>query len=578
MLTRLTVRNFKRLEAIDLELGRSVEFVGPTDSGKTTALQALALWDVGVKRWVERYGTGERTSRRDSGVPIHRRDLIAIPVPSTRLLWRNRHVRDVRRTGDKLIARNIRIEICVEGVSDGETWRCGMEFDYANEALLYCRPLLLDGGAEAERLPVPEAAARVQIAYLPPISILDAAETRLDAGAINVRIAEGRTAEVLRNLCYQLVEAPGEPSRWEALVGHIQSLFGVTLEPPRYLPERGELEMGYQDPSGVQLDLACSGRGLQQVLFLLAFLYTHPGSVVLLDEFDAHLETLRQRQVFRLLLEVAEAQGSQIIAASHAEGVLDEAAERVGVIAFVGRPHRLRDAAQVRKALRDIGFDQYRRAEQAGWVLYLEDPADLAILRAFARTLEHPAAAVLDDVFVHYVGRQPGEARSHFEGLREAFPDLEGVVLTGRMEEEGVSPPPGGPLLELTWSRGEIQGYLNLPDVLLAWAGAAPDEEAGGPLLAYAERERREQVMKTCLEELALPRRGPDHPWWLEVSAHNFLERLIACYFDRLQNHDAARRIDYHALAYLVPRQAIDLEVVEKLDALLEIAGSARRR
>ena len=38
----------------------------------------------------------------------------------------------------------------------------------------------------------------------PPMSGLAATETRLDQGAINVRIGEGRTAEVLRNLCYQV--------------------------------------------------------------------------------------------------------------------------------------------------------------------------------------------------------------------------------------------------------------------------------------------------------------------------------------------------------------------------------------
>ena len=49
---------------------------------------------------------------------------------------------------------------------------------------------------------IPEDAAKVRVAYLPPMSGLAANETRLDVGAINVRLGEGRTAEVLRNLCY----------------------------------------------------------------------------------------------------------------------------------------------------------------------------------------------------------------------------------------------------------------------------------------------------------------------------------------------------------------------------------------
>ncbi len=52
MLTKLTVRNFKRFEEVEIELGNPVVFVGPNNSGKTTAMQALALWDVGLKQWL----------------------------------------------------------------------------------------------------------------------------------------------------------------------------------------------------------------------------------------------------------------------------------------------------------------------------------------------------------------------------------------------------------------------------------------------------------------------------------------------------------------------------------------------
>jgi len=46
MITQLTIRNFKRFEKAEIELGAPVAFVGPNNSGKTTALQALALSDL----------------------------------------------------------------------------------------------------------------------------------------------------------------------------------------------------------------------------------------------------------------------------------------------------------------------------------------------------------------------------------------------------------------------------------------------------------------------------------------------------------------------------------------------------
>ncbi|OQY19681.1 MAG: hypothetical protein B6I34_09325 [Anaerolineaceae bacterium 4572_32.1] len=50
MLTRMLVRNFKRFGEIDIELGNSVVFIGPNNSGKTAALQALALWEKPSRR------------------------------------------------------------------------------------------------------------------------------------------------------------------------------------------------------------------------------------------------------------------------------------------------------------------------------------------------------------------------------------------------------------------------------------------------------------------------------------------------------------------------------------------------
>ena len=45
-------------------------------------------------------------------------------------------------------------------------------------------------------------------------------------------------------------------------------------------------------------------------------MYANPGAVLLLDEPDAHLEILRQRQIYQLLIDVARENGNQIIAAS----------------------------------------------------------------------------------------------------------------------------------------------------------------------------------------------------------------------------------------------------------------------
>ena len=572
MLTRLRIKNFKRFPDADIELGQAVVFIGQNNSGKTTALQALALWDVGLRKWNEEY-KGKTVPPQRPGVTINRRDLVAIPVPGANLLWRNLHVRDVKKQNGKTQTQNIRIDVVVDGVKDGKAWSCGLEFDYANDESFYCRPLRLNQGKDLQRMAVPPEAAETLMAFLPPMSGLTDREFLKQPGEIGFLIGQGETAQVLRNLCYQLFNRSQDQSAWLEVCAHIRSLFGVQLQPPKLL-ERSEITMSYQDSEGCLLDLSSAGRGLQQTLLLLARLYANPKTVLLLDEPDAHLEVLRQRQIYQLLTGVAAKQGSQIVAASHSEVVLNEAANRDVVIAFVGQPHRMDDRGQqVLKALTDIGFDQYYQAELKGWALYLEGSTDLAILQAFAETLEHPAARVLERPFVHYLTTNlPARAREHFFGIQEAKPDLVGFALFDRIDKPLVS---GTPLTETMWQKREIENYLCQESVLLAYARHdQPDD-----LFGRAEVGRREQIMRECIQEIgsALRTLRRIEPWSADIKAtDDFLDPLFQLFFDKLQLPNLLRKTDYHVLARLVPKEKIDPEIIAKLDGIVAVAHKAR--
>ena len=286
MLTRIRIRNFKRFVDSEIELGKTVVLIGPNNSGKTTALQALALWDIGLKRWNEKH-KGKSSPEKRPGVTVNRRDLVSIPVPVANLLWRNLHVRNVSRSEEngKLNTENIRVDIIVDGVTLDKAWSCGLEFDYANEESFYCRPLRIDDTGQ-NRMPVPEEACSARVAYLPPMSGLADREFVKQQGEIGVLIGQGQTAQVLRNLCYRIYENK-DTGHWDDLLNHIRFLFGVELLPPQYIAERSEITMTYKDDQMNNLDLSSSGRGLQQTLLLLAHLYNNPGAVLLLDEPDA---------------------------------------------------------------------------------------------------------------------------------------------------------------------------------------------------------------------------------------------------------------------------------------------------
>lgn len=570
MLTKLTIRNFKHFgeDTVEIELGDPVVFIGPNNSGKTSAMQALALWDIGLKRWKEKR-SGKSAPEKRPGVAVNRRDLVSIPVPAANLLWHDLRVRDVRKVEGRQRTSNIRIDIIVEGVANEVGWNCGLEFDYANEESFYCRPLRLSTENTADRMFVPDEAGSLRIAFLPPMSGLAATETHLPPGAVDVLIGEGRTAEVLRNLCYQISEQ--NTSHWTRLVTQIQNLFGSELHTPRYIDERGEIKMTYSERD-VELDLSSAGRGLQQTLLLLAYMYANPGAVLLLDEPDAHLEILRQRQIYHLLSEVASDSGSQIIAASHSEVLLNEAAGRDMVIAFVGMPHRIDGrGSQVLKSLKDIGFDHYHQAEQTGWVLYLEGSTDLSILKEFAKRLGHGSAQeALERPYVYYVANDVSVIRRHFHGLREACPALRGVVLFDRFDRE---PENLAPVECLMWKRREIENYFCSKATLETYATQTASQTAFGPLFTVP-------AMKEAIEEVsaALAVLGKSSPWSIDVKASDeFLDPLFAAYFNKLSLPNLMAKKDFYTLARYVPDDEIDTEITEKLDVIARVALLAEK-
>lgn len=558
MITRFRITNFKRLGVADIELGRNVVFIGPNNSGKSSALQALTLWDAGWRRWAEKRGGGAPGKR--PGVTINRRDLYAIPVPSARLLWLDLHTHETNAKADGgKKTDNIYIVLEAEGVQGDTPWSCALEFYYANEESFYCR---LRDNPDGQ---LPEAVYKHPVVFLPPMSGLADREFRKETGEINVLIGQGQTAQVLRNLCWQLYSR-SEATLWPQLVSHIRRLFHIDLLAPEYIPENSSLTLQYRERAGegVTLDISASGRGCQQVLLLLSFLLANPGAILLLDEPDAHLEILRQRDVYNLLTEVAAAQESQIIAASHSITVMQEAGERDVLVAFLGRPHRVDTRIRqnrVKQALESIPISDYYLAEQMGWVLYLEGSTDLSILRKLAQRLNHKAAQPLEGkVPVIYLGsNKPGDARNSYYALKEAKPDLVACTVLDRLPNEATELLTGVDYNERAWQKREIENYLVTPESLRAFiqAGLRDDD-----LLEQAEKARRVEILELCVDEIssALRITGQADPWSADIKVtDSFLNPLFKNIYDRLGTPQRTFKSDYHGLADVIPLEQIDL-------------------
>ena len=69
------------------------------------------------------------------------------------------------------------------------------------------------------------------------------------------------------------------------------------------------------------------------------------------------------------------------------------------------------------------------------------------------------------------------------------------------------------------------------------------------------------------------------NPWSPDIKASDeFLDRLFRTYFAKLGLPNLLLKTDYHILASLVSRKEIEPEVVEKLDAIVNVAMQAKPR
>lgn len=580
LLHYVEIENFKRYGDVQrLELDHPSVLIGPNNCGKTSALQAIALWSIGLKTWVVESENSKAEKR--TGKALNRLNMLSVPVPKTRHLWNNL----------KTTKRDLRITVGVE--FKGQIVPVTMEFTHhSSDELVYCKP----GAALPTDDPAFAAVAALEVSLLYPMSGITADEAVILPKRIEYLMGRGSTAEVLRNICLLLAE--GAPDDWKQVTELMRRLFHVRLGTPK-VNDNGGVDLAYtQDGTVGEMDLGLSGRGFQQMLLIFSHLFLHKNGVLLIDEPDAHLEILRQRQVFTLLRDIAHRNGSQVILVTHSEVVLSEALDTNLTLILDGRADDLAGKQEIRDALKHYGAEHYVRARETGHVLYVEGSTDIDMLRAFARKLGHPVADLLEEegrLNVYYLQDNfPGPARDsheqlerveggfgltareHFHAIRSMLPSLNGLAIydhDGRPRKES----DGGGLTELQWRRYEPENYFVNPQSLERWV-----EKHLGQEELFADS--RKQVMNGLLAEFIFSDEPEDleaymradlptrKALWRAKTQHLKLSRIAEEFFRRIAVATATpmllRKGLLHELVAICDAEDLNGDVKAKLDAL----------
>lgn len=585
LLHYLEIENFKRFgDKQRIELDHPAVLIGPNNCGKTSAIQAVALWSQAVRTWFD--VRKDSTAKERTSTALNRLAIVAVPVQRTRFFWHNTRV------------QNVPLTITVGVEFKGAVVPLTMKFGHRGDELVYCTP----DEAGMRNLELVGHAAGIRVELLYPMSGLETEEPILQPGRIDVLLGQGQTAQVLRNLC--LMVAKDTPEDWKRVAQLMRRLFNIDLGVPKETT-RGAIELHYRQP-GVKeaLDMSVSGRGFQQMLLIFAYLYSHKRSVLLVDEPDAHLEILRQKQVYVLLRDIASENQSQVVMVTHSEVILDEALDTNLTLLLEGRADDLACKADIRNSLKHFGADHYVKARERGYVLYVEGGTDVDMLRALADRLGHPAAAAWDErINSFYVqNNYPGKSleselerveggfgltpREHFNGLRELIPSLQGLAILdndGRVRPDAVE----GALTITYWRRYEAENYFVTPDVLRRYAreGYRAMELFGG----FAED--IDAVLDELVKEQVFSGESGDFQTWKESPADaariiweakterlklsSFAEEFFRRLAERVGGQMLLKKGELHRLVALVDSKAIAAEVSDKLNALKRIFDRA---
>lgn len=300
MLSKITLRRFKNLENVSIPLGRVNVLVGTNNSGKSSVLQGIAF-AVSVAQTAKVLG-GASTLSPEQLIYAPLRDVSALALGG-----------DLRQSRDKAIEVEFAREAVDEAGAPEEQTTIVQVRRGKNKNL----SVSVDGGAKAAIESLDEPFAM----YVPGLAGVPASEPYRTPAALRRAAARGDANAVLRNVLWSL---RGDGDAWNGFTENLGRVFADHTVAVSFDPNLDEfVDARVEGPTG-ELPIDAAGTGFLQTVQILAYAAKYRPKLLLLDEPDSHIHPDRQRQLVRLLAELAEQQDFQVLIATHSRHLLDE--------------------------------------------------------------------------------------------------------------------------------------------------------------------------------------------------------------------------------------------------------------
>lgn len=569
MITKLVIVNFKMVKKQTYSFTNFDLLVGWNNSGKSTILQALAIWQFCVDEFHRTKRHGKR------GIQIVLPNFTALPVPEFNLLWTEKRDRKYPVESGKRKQEYILIEIDVTWRdSDGQDKTFGVRLRYLSPQTVYAIPAqgwtVFHQYEEDESLP--------RIAYVPPFSGLEPTEEWKDTSILRKQVGKGQPGSILRNLLLLVIrkDEKEQEKDWHEISSVVQKWFSIKLRKPQY--EQGvdtQITCEYIDNKR-HYDIIAGGSGFHQSLTLLAFLYGYKPTTILLDEPDAHLHVNLQREILDHFRKMSSDRNIQFLIATHAEELIKGVDANRVVSLLQHKPIRESSKPDILGAMADVSNLEVNQLRSSPYIVYVEGDTDERILRTWGRTLgaeNNVVKLCFRDMRGGNKKEMKKDADKHFGSIQQIIPQAKRLMIFDYDTEETAFHPEETNEVLFEWKRKNIENYLLIPD---AWKKAVRQVLGSGDGLFVLTFDK---IIEQFFAEqnLTLPPRKNwvdlDSNIFMVVDGKKILFNLVDSLFNKLRHHNEELSITREAVAGAMSKHEIHNDVkslFEKISILVE--------
>ena len=487
MIKRIVLNKFKRLNNKTIELQDGMPLVvGGNNSGKSTLLHALAVWEFCKTVLVyEKSPHAIYQGFRGDGYGISIDDFTPINIPSFRYLWTNLK-----------ITTNYSLSLdCFWDDKAGVEKHLKIGLAYNQERLFIKN--LESTIIEGDYIP--------RVAYLPTFAGISSKEEWHSVASRNRYVGRGLAGAVLRNQIMELYdtnleyrEAHGnkagrlskaelvylrENDPYELLQQVLLSVFKGILSPKAFNPEfhthvkvnfrKGVFANKRFQPDSMypERDIMVEGSGFLQWLSVYTFALSPSVDTLLLDEPDAHLHCSLQSELFSHVEEIAKKKGKQVLVATHSSEVI-KTFDFSKVLFIDGDRVKYLSAEETKvRVLSGLGTEYFpllSQIERTKRVLFVENQSDADFLKEFCDKY----SLWPDNLAVWPLANTHKERKVLYLYLKDQIPGLKCISLSDRdtgnyneiaqnLSRRGMPDlTDGGELRYRTWRRCEMESYL----------------------------------------------------------------------------------------------------------------------